>query len=740
MAYLSFLFLTVYGFALIFCVRGWTYHYSPYNMNYDDAYRYCTEKYTSMVAIQNQKENEHLNIILPFNKGYYWIGIRKNKSTGNWTWVGTNKVLTKEATNWAEKEPNNLSDSKNEDCVEMYVKRATDTGQWNDEPCSKEKAALCYKASCHTSSCNNHGECVETINNYTCNCYDGFYGDECEHVVTCPEINGIDHGSIKCSHVNGNFTYQSNCNFNCSDGYVLLGSQNVSCTKKGDWRTHIPHCKEIQCKRPEVPLNGMIRCSNDGELLPDKSMCNFSCDEGFRLVGSSSVLCMTPGQWTEEPPKCNAILCERPKEPENGVMDCSDHEEILSYKSRCNFRCNEGFTLVGSSSTTCMSSHQWTEKPPKCEAIQCHHPEVPKNGSMQCSSNEGSLLYMSSCIFTCNEGFNLVGSPKTLCKAPDQWTKEPPKCEAIQCKIPEEPQNGTMSCTDSGEMLPQNSVCNFSCTEGFTLTGSSTILCAPPGHWTGGVPKCEAVQCPSLVAPTNGQVECHNGSHYNSKCTFSCAEGFQVVGSSNLQCLLSGEWTSSVPICQAVQCAPLVAPENGEITCQEGYRYKSQCSFTCQKGFTLIGASDLSCLSSGKWTSAVPKCEALKCTALIAPSMGDMNCTHLLGEFEYGSVCTFDCGYDLSLNGTRTVECDSSGRWSTEPPTCEVVKRLNIPPTYFTVGAVSAGASLMSAAGLLIWLIKRIRKTAKKFTPSSSYQHLEATGIYQNTSDSVGIV
>ncbi|XP_072276251.1 E-selectin-like [Pyxicephalus adspersus] len=736
MEYLFFLFLTVYGFALS-PVKGWTYHYSTNNMNYESALKYCTEHYTSLVAIQNLKEIEHLNSTLPYNKAYYWIGIRKNKTTGKWTWVGTEKELTPEAENWATNEPNNLSDKKDEDCVEMYVKRIYDSGKWNDEPCSKKKAALCYTASCHSSSCNNHGECIETINNYTCNCYEGFYGDECEHVVTCPEINGIDHGSVNCSDVNGIFKYQSNCHFNCSDGYALVGSENVCCTKDGDWGTQIPYCKEILCKRPEI-MNGVITCSEDGENLPDKSMCNFSCNDGFTLEGSNSVLCMSPGDWTEEPPKCNAIQCKRPEEPENGVMDCSNHEEMSPYKSRCNFRCNDGFILVGSPSTMCMSPNQWTEEPPKCEAIQCHRPDVPQNGTMEC--NEEILNYKSSCLYSCNEGFTLVGSHETICIAPDQWTEEPPKCEAIQCKIPEELQNGTMSCTDSGEMLPQNSTCNFSCTEGFTLTGSPTIHCAAPGQWTEGVPKCEAVQCSSLVAPNDGHIECPNGSNYKSKCTFSCANGFQMVGSSHLQCLSSGKWTSSVPICQAVQCPPLVVPDNGEIKCQQGSRYKSQCSFTCRKGFTLIGSSNLSCLSSGKWTSVPPRCEALKCEVLMAPSLGSINCTHLSGEFEYGSVCTFDCGYDLLLNGTRTVKCDSSGRWSTEPPTCEVVNRPTASQTYLTIGAASTSASVMSAAGLLIWLVKRARKTAKKFTPSSSYQNLEATGVYQNTSDGSDIV
>lgn len=65
-----------------------------------------------------------------------------------WTWVGTNKTLTEEATNWAEGEPNNgktgQSVGVNEDCVEMYIKRDQNPGTWNDERCMKKKTALCY--------------------------------------------------------------------------------------------------------------------------------------------------------------------------------------------------------------------------------------------------------------------------------------------------------------------------------------------------------------------------------------------------------------------------------------------------------------------------------------------------------------------------------------------------------------------------------------------------------------------
>ena len=100
-----------------------------------------------MVAIQNWEEIAHLNSWLPRKAGYYWIGIRK--INGTWTWVGTNKTLTAEATNWAKGEPNNGKSSKYqssrpEDCVEMYIKRNEDPGKWNDGDCRKTKTALCF--------------------------------------------------------------------------------------------------------------------------------------------------------------------------------------------------------------------------------------------------------------------------------------------------------------------------------------------------------------------------------------------------------------------------------------------------------------------------------------------------------------------------------------------------------------------------------------------------------------------
>uniref|UniRef100_A0A8C4QTC8 Uncharacterized protein n=1 Tax=Eptatretus burgeri TaxID=7764 RepID=A0A8C4QTC8_EPTBU len=137
------------------------------------ASKYCRN--ASMVAITNQKENDHLDERLPYVKGYYWTSGIHNGS--GWIWTSTQELM--HFTNWAKDEPNNLTTREN--CIEIYIKSEASSGQWNDDNCRKRKRALCYKASCSNSSCFGHGVCLETIGNYTCKCEDGFTGARCEN-------------------------------------------------------------------------------------------------------------------------------------------------------------------------------------------------------------------------------------------------------------------------------------------------------------------------------------------------------------------------------------------------------------------------------------------------------------------------------------------------------------------------------------------------------------------------------
>lgn len=62
---------------------------------------------------------------------------------------------------------------------------------------------------------------------------------------------------------------------------------------------------------------------------------------------------------------------------------------------------------------------------------------------------------------------------------------------AIACEPPESPVHGNMDCSPSAGASAYNSSCTFTCAEGFELRGSDVIRCADMGQWTAPAPVCE---------------------------------------------------------------------------------------------------------------------------------------------------------------------------------------------------------------------------------------------------------
>ncbi|KAL1022888.1 hypothetical protein UPYG_G00033780 [Umbra pygmaea] len=506
--------------------EGWTYHSSNETMTWDDARKWCLEHYTDMVAIQNHEEISYLKNYLPKKSKYYWIGIRKVDNV--WTWVGTKKALTEEAKNWAMNEPNNKG--KNQDCVEMYIQRLIDDGKWNDESCAKHKIALCYTASCHNDSCY-HGECVETINNHTCKCSEGFYGDKCEHAVECrmEEVTVPDKASVSCSHPNGNFSFDSTCQYSCEEGYRLSNSGNMKCTASKSWSEQPPTCELVRCTELCEPGRGKMACSHPLGSFSFLSTCEFICDEGYEISSSPVLRCGASGQWNSSHPQCVAVSCPSLQQPQHGDMNCG---EDFTYGSSCSFSCSEGYHLQGAIQVNCTSAAKWSEDIPHCEAIRCLEPEERPNLSTECSHAPDALLPNSTCAFRCAAGFHLQGSPSTQCTEMGQWSTDIPTCTVIQCAPAVAPLGGQVICTDPSHSW--GSICTFSCNEGFDHKGALTMECSGQGEWSTDTPTCTAIKCRSPVAPLEGRVSCTDPSHsWGSICTFSCNEGFTTRGSNH---------------------------------------------------------------------------------------------------------------------------------------------------------------------------------------------------------------
>ncbi|XP_042602828.1 E-selectin isoform X2 [Cyprinus carpio] len=666
--------------------EGWSYHSSTKTMDWESARHWCRQHYTDMVAIQNKEEISHLNSILPKVKGYYWIGIRK--INGSWTWVGTNKTLTKEAENWADKEPNN--GKNNEDCVEIYIKREKDEGKWNDESCLKMKTALCYTASCKHDSCvSGQGECVETINSHKCSCFEGFYGERCEHVVKCkPEdIPPQEHASVRCSHPYGNFSYDS--------------------------------------------------------------QCEYSCVEGYELKGSSTTRCTSTTEWSSKPPTCELVRCPELIKPQKGQMQCLHSLDIFSYQSTCEFMCEEGYTLRDSSSSTlfCGAMGHWNDSQPTCEIIKCKPEDVTSldHASVQCSHPHENFSYDSQCEYSCEEGYELKGSSTTRCTSTTEWSSKPPTCELVRCPELIKPQKGQMQCLHSLDIFSYQSTCEFMCEEGYTLrdSSSSTLFCGAMGHWNDAQPTCEIIKCKpeDITPPDHASVHCshpHENFSYDSQCEYSCEEGYELKGSSMTRCTSTTEWSSKPPTCELIQCPALDIPINGELSCTSSFKYGSKCSFSCAEGFYIQGASEISCTKAAKWSQEPPRCEAVLCPQLSDPVNGHMNCSS--EEPTFGTFCIFSCyeGHQLEDHSNKIVMCNYNGSWSGEVAVCQAHPDPStslLEATEVTLGV--SGAIGVSALGLVLWILKRLRRKAKNFDPNSTLDIEDPPQSYKNSVDSL---
>ncbi len=63
--------------------------------------------------------------------------------------------------------------------------------------------------------------------------------------------------------------------------------------------------------------------------------------------------------------------------------------------------------------------------------------------------------------------------------------------------------------------------------------------------------------CPTLTTPNSGKVK-WNGTRPNSIAEYSCKSGYSLSGQATRTCLSTGEWSGSAPVCES-KCPSLHA-------------------------------------------------------------------------------------------------------------------------------------------------------------------------------------
>ncbi|VTJ62987.1 Hypothetical predicted protein [Marmota monax] len=290
-------------------------------------------------------------------------------------------------------------------------------------------------------------------------------------------------------------------------------------------------------------------------------------------------------------------------------------------------------------------------------AVSCRNPGTPTNGMIV--SSDG-VLFSSSVIYACWEGYQTSGLTTRHCTANGTWTGAVPDCTIISCGNPGSLPNGVQFGSD----FTFNKTVTYQCNPGFLMetASSATIQCTKDGVWNQSKPVCKAVLCSQPPPVPHGKVE-GTDFHWGSSISYSCVDGYQLSHSAILSCEGHGVWKGEVPQCLPVFCGDPGTPAEGRLS-GKSFTYKSEVFFQCKSPFLLVGSSRRICQADGTWSGVQPTCIDPAHNACPDPGTPHFGIQNSSRGYEVGSTVFFRCRKGYHIQGSTTRTCLANLTWS----------------------------------------------------------------------------
>nr|XP_005540734.2 C4b-binding protein alpha chain isoform X1 [Macaca fascicularis]XP_005540735.2 C4b-binding protein alpha chain isoform X1 [Macaca fascicularis] len=462
--------------------------------------------------------------------------------------------------------------------------------------------------------------------------------------------------------------------YTCRPGYARSHSdQMLTCNSDGQW-TYTTFCVHKRCSNPGDLPNGHVEIKTD---LLFGSEIEFSCSEGFVLIGSTTSHCEVQDRgvgWSHPLPQCEIVKCEPPPDIRNGRH--SGEEDFYTYGFSVTYSCDSRFSLLGHASISCTVENKttgvWRPSPPTCEKITCHKPDVSHG---EIVSGFGPIYnYKDAIVFNCQKGFALTGSSVIRCGADSKWDPSPPACEPTgSCtNLPDIPHASweTYPRPKKEDVYVVGTILRYRCHPGYkpTTDAPTTLICQKNLRWT-PYQGCEALCCPEPKLDS-AQITQHRKNRpanhcvyfYGDEISFSC-HGIRRFSAT---CQADGTWSPRTPSCgDNCNFPPKIA--HGHYKQASVYSFfKEEIIYECDKGYVLDGQATLSC-SNSRWSAPAPRCKAL----CLKPELVNGRLSVDKNQYVEPENVTIQCDSGYGIVGPKSITCSENRTWYPEVPRCE---------------------------------------------------------------------
>ncbi|CAH1250645.1 CSMD1 [Branchiostoma lanceolatum] len=490
----------------------------------------------------------------------------------------------------------------------------------------------------------------------------------------CPLLTAPANGGL----TGFNF-YQDVAQFTCDSGYDMIGNPALTCQADATWDGTPPTCTRKECPLLTAPANGAMTGFNFYQDVVD-----FTCDSGYDMIGVSALTCQADATWDAPAPTCTRKECPLLTAPANGGLTGFNF-----YQDVAQFTCDSGYDMIGNPALTCQADATWDGTPPTCTRVQCPLLAAPTNGTMT-----GDNFYQDIARFTCISGYDRVGTASLTCQADRTWNGIVPTCTRVECPVLIAPANGEMTGFNF-----YNDVMEFTCDSGYDLVGSVSLTCQFDRTWDGVVPTCTHIDecadanagCDHVCTNTIGTFQCSCVSGYNLNADdFSCDdtnECFTANGGCDQTCSNTiGSFFCSCGSGYSLNGNGFFCDDVNECSSANGGCQHTctntigsfQCS--CQSGYSLNG-NGLACDDVDECATGNGGCEQtcsnnipyFQCSCNVGYSMNangfscddvnecvsanggcEQNCINNIGSFQ----CSCVNGYNLNANGLGCDDID----------------------------------------------------------------------------------